>query len=31
MADMDQVKSEGLNTQLNILFKNYGINLESNF
>ena len=31
MADMDQVKSEGLNTQLNILFKNYGINLDTNF
>jgi flagellar motor protein MotB len=31
MADMNQVKSEGLNTQLNILFKNYGINLDTNF
>jgi hypothetical protein len=25
MSDMDDVKHEGLNTQLNILFKSYGI------
>ena len=31
MADMDAIRSEGLNTQLNILFKNYGINLENDF
>jgi hypothetical protein len=31
MADMDPIRSEGLNTQLNILFKNYGINLENDF
>ena len=31
MADMDSIRAEGLNTQLNILFKNYGINLENDF
>jgi hypothetical protein len=31
MADMDTIRAEGLNTQLNILFKNYGINLENDF
>jgi hypothetical protein len=25
MSDMDDVKHEGLNTQLNLLLKNYGI------
>lgn len=29
MADMDPIRAEGLNTQLNILFKNYGINLDN--
>lgn len=28
MTEMNETKSEGLNTQLNILLKNYGINLE---
>lgn len=29
MADMDPIRAEGLSTQLNILFKNYGINLDN--
>lgn len=28
MASMDQVKSEGLQTQINILLKNYGIGID---
>jgi len=28
MTEMSKTRSEGLNTQLNILLKNYGINLE---
>jgi hypothetical protein len=28
MTEMSETKSEGLNTQLNILLKNYGVNLE---
>ena len=31
MAEMEPTRSEGLNTQLNILFKNYGINLDNPF
>ena len=29
MADMNPIRAEGLNTQLNILFKNYGIDLDN--
>lgn len=28
MSEMDDVKHQGLNTQLNILLKNYGINID---
>jgi hypothetical protein len=28
MADMDDVKHEGLNTQLNILLKSYGLDID---
>lgn len=28
MSNMDDIKHQGLNTQLNILLKNYGINID---
>jgi hypothetical protein len=28
MADMDEVRHEGLNTQLNILLKSYGLDID---
>lgn len=28
MSEMDDVKHQGLNTQLNIILKNYGINID---